>query len=208
MVKLRKQEQGRSMVEMLGVLAIIGVLSVAGIAGYSMAMRNHRANEIANAASMLYIMGIAQNQGNGDGNLGYTSATGLNLPNGVSMEYQGNGDKSVHITLSTPEDCTIVADKLGGTCSGSSLTFNPEGATGGTPQQEDPCSKCHSAYQSENNVCSGTTCTGCLVPADILDGYTGDPCVSPSNCNHPCDKYCFDNGYEESEYYQMCLSRL
>ncbi len=32
------EESGRSMVEMLGVLAIIGVLSVGGIAGYSMAM--------------------------------------------------------------------------------------------------------------------------------------------------------------------------
>ena len=36
---LEKNEQtGRSMVEMLGVLAIIGVLSVGGIAGYSKAM--------------------------------------------------------------------------------------------------------------------------------------------------------------------------
>ena len=40
-----KNESGRSMVEMLGVLAIIGVLSVGGIAGYKMAMRKHRANE-------------------------------------------------------------------------------------------------------------------------------------------------------------------
>ena len=31
-------EHGRSMIEMLGVLAIIGVLSVGGIAGYSKAM--------------------------------------------------------------------------------------------------------------------------------------------------------------------------
>ena len=31
-------EKGRSMIEMLGVLAIIGVLSVGGIAGYSKAM--------------------------------------------------------------------------------------------------------------------------------------------------------------------------
>ena len=124
MVKLRKQEQGRSMVEMLGVLAIIGVLSVAGIAGYSMAMRNHRANEIANAASMLYIMGIAQNQGNGDTDLGYTSATGTNLPAGTSaMAYVGN-TKSVTITMKNADDCTIVADKLGGTCNGASLTVN------------------------------------------------------------------------------------
>ena len=37
-------QSGRSMVEMLGVLAIIGVLSVGGIAGYSRAMRQHKVN--------------------------------------------------------------------------------------------------------------------------------------------------------------------
>ena len=38
MKNIHSQETGRSMVEMLGVLAIIGVLSVGGIAGYSQAM--------------------------------------------------------------------------------------------------------------------------------------------------------------------------
>ena len=38
MKNFHSQESGRSMVEMLGVLAIIGVLSVGGIAGYSQAM--------------------------------------------------------------------------------------------------------------------------------------------------------------------------
>ena len=42
----KKNESGRSMVEMLGVLAIIGVLSIGGIAGYTMSMRRHRANMI------------------------------------------------------------------------------------------------------------------------------------------------------------------
>lgn len=37
-------EIGRSMVEMLGVLAIIGVLTVGGIAGYSQAMAKHKLN--------------------------------------------------------------------------------------------------------------------------------------------------------------------
>ena len=45
-MKFKKLESGRSMVEMLGVLAIIGVLSVGGIAGYSLSMRRHRANQI------------------------------------------------------------------------------------------------------------------------------------------------------------------
>ena len=40
----KKNESGRSMVEMLGVLAIIGVLSIGGIAGYTLSMRKHRAN--------------------------------------------------------------------------------------------------------------------------------------------------------------------
>jgi len=40
-----KNEAGRSMIEMLGVLAIIGVLSVGGIAGYSKAMMKYRINK-------------------------------------------------------------------------------------------------------------------------------------------------------------------
>ena len=40
------EETGRSMVEMLGVLAIIGVLSAGAIGGYSYAMNKHRTNEL------------------------------------------------------------------------------------------------------------------------------------------------------------------
>ncbi len=41
-----QNQQGRSMVEMLGVLAIIGVLSIGGIAGYRWAMDKHMANQV------------------------------------------------------------------------------------------------------------------------------------------------------------------
>ena len=46
-------ELGRSMVEMLGVLAIIGVLSVGGIAGYSKAMRKHKLNKFSDGFNQL-----------------------------------------------------------------------------------------------------------------------------------------------------------
>ena len=46
-----KGQTGRSMIEMLGVLAIIGVLSVGGIAGYSKAMERYRVNETINQIS-------------------------------------------------------------------------------------------------------------------------------------------------------------
>ena len=44
---------GRSMVEMLGVLAIIGILSVGAIAGYSKAMMKYKLNKHAEAVNML-----------------------------------------------------------------------------------------------------------------------------------------------------------
>lgn len=46
-------ESGRSMVEMLGVLAIIGVLSVGGIAGYSKAMSKYKVNKTIDQVTML-----------------------------------------------------------------------------------------------------------------------------------------------------------
>ena len=43
-------QNGRTMVEMLGVLAIVGILSIGGIAGYTLAMNKYRANVILNEA--------------------------------------------------------------------------------------------------------------------------------------------------------------
>lgn len=52
---MKDNESGRSMMEMLGVIAIIGVLTVGGIAGYSKAMEKYKINKTANQIS--YIVG-------------------------------------------------------------------------------------------------------------------------------------------------------
>ena len=52
-VASRFAQIGRSMIEMLGVLAIIGVLSVGGIAGYSKAMMKYRVNKTIDQISMI-----------------------------------------------------------------------------------------------------------------------------------------------------------
>ena len=52
---MKFNELGRSMVEMLGVLAIIGVLSVGAIAGYSKAMMKYKLNKQAESMNMLFI---------------------------------------------------------------------------------------------------------------------------------------------------------
>ena len=48
MMKNYQNQTGRSMIEMLGVLAIIGVLSVGGIVGYSKAMQKQKLNTTRN----------------------------------------------------------------------------------------------------------------------------------------------------------------
>ncbi len=58
--KKEPPESGRSMVEMLGVLAIIGVLSIGGIAGYTMAMNRYRANEIIDTASKVSVIAMSK----------------------------------------------------------------------------------------------------------------------------------------------------
>ncbi|MBQ6854381.1 MAG: hypothetical protein IJO11_02935, partial [Alphaproteobacteria bacterium] len=52
MHKIKVQEIGRSMVEMLGVLAIIGILSIVGVAGYQYAMDKHVANDVLHEANL------------------------------------------------------------------------------------------------------------------------------------------------------------
>ena len=50
---MKTNQLGRSMIEMLGVLAVIGVLSVGGIAGYSKAMTKYRVNKTADQIAQL-----------------------------------------------------------------------------------------------------------------------------------------------------------
>ena len=60
---MKDLQNGRSMIEMLGVLAIIGVLSIGGLAGYTMAMNRHRANQVLDYVSRCVV--VAQTSGDG-----------------------------------------------------------------------------------------------------------------------------------------------
>ena len=60
---MKQNQFGRSMIEMLGVLAIVGVLSVGGIAGYSKAMEKFKINKIIEEYSML-ITGLIEYKDN------------------------------------------------------------------------------------------------------------------------------------------------
>ena len=105
-----KSQSGRSMVEMLGVLAIIGVLSIGGIAGYTMAMNRYKANEILAAAAQVAVIGQTANMGDGadqtaanalgrtpDGvdAITYTASTGAILLDGVDTAGIGSAINSI-----------------------------------------------------------------------------------------------------------------
>ena len=121
-------ETGRSMVEMLGVLAIVGVLSAGGVYGYGVAMKKHKANELLHQASMLATTISAQIQSKGElpqsiedfGNGKYGTFTEPTKVNDEQFEMKITGmDEAV---------CEQVAKMSGGmvrqaVCNGTTLTL-------------------------------------------------------------------------------------
>ena len=53
-------ESGRSLTEMLGVLAIMGILTIGGIVGFNYAMNKQRANATVNYVNQLAVLGTGQ----------------------------------------------------------------------------------------------------------------------------------------------------
>ena len=101
-------ESGRSMVEMLGVLAIIGVLSIGGIAGYTLAMNRYRANEALQVASIVAIEAIARQE-----TVTVSTANNdlqLTLPTGVT---QVSSDKDGNVSLAIDTNYASVAKLIG-----------------------------------------------------------------------------------------------
>lgn len=89
-MKIKSFETGRSMVEMLGVLAIIGVLSIGGIMGYSYGMDKYRANETINdiMLKMVDIVSTVNQSGipdstswSGENPIGYPVSFVRDIPN-------------------------------------------------------------------------------------------------------------------------------
>lgn len=97
-----KSQTGRSMVEMLGVLAIIGVLSVGGIVGYRSAMDRHIANEIQNDMQIAWIEFMNRFHTGWDPSKDFDSISG-----DVALEYTGatnSNNEPLLFYLNIPQD--------------------------------------------------------------------------------------------------------
>ena len=130
---MKNNETGRSMVEMLGVLAIIGVLSVAGIAGYSMAMKKIKINDIISAASQCAVLARTYQGGSTTINTSGCIGLGIEGVSGATLTASHIADNStVTITITpangsglAPED---ISSAIGGTVSGTDVVkeYNDE----------------------------------------------------------------------------------
>jgi len=124
MMKMRSEQTGRSMVEMLGVLAIIGVLSVGGIAGYSKAMAKYKLTKAMDQVSttVTNIRTLYSGQPNYDG-LNTTTAirmgaVGAEMLNGKSTTsataaYNAFNGAVTITTDSTKQNFTVKFEGLG-----------------------------------------------------------------------------------------------
>lgn len=115
---MTKLESGRSMVEMLGVLAIIGVLSIGGIAGYTMAMNRNTANNITDAAAKLSVIAYARGQSGVNGTMDFNDAAMGNLPTGVTS-MNANTQTGVVTAAITEDDVFDIINQSGALETGS-----------------------------------------------------------------------------------------
>jgi len=218
MQNLRKtNETGRSMVEMLGVLAIMGVLSVGGVYGYGVAMKKHKANELLHRASMLASTVSAQIM---TGKNPTTLDSFANSDLGTfTLETYTDGDNTFKLKISNIDDnvCEQMKSSMGGmvrdiVCDENAktalMTFNKDLSTTDLPKTEsvidknitnpEDCQKAGKTWcveaSSGSGQCSNSTdcCRGVTAPAckqcqTIEDMYVIGNSLQNSNCDSDGD---------------------
>ncbi|MGN0919514.1 MAG: type II secretion system protein [Alphaproteobacteria bacterium] len=194
-------ESGRSMVEMLGVLAIMGVLSVGGVAMYTTAMNKHRANEILNEASKRATIVAGQLLSNPEAKTMSLAQFGNNTVAGATFGEEATiSDNNITLTLSDVDEaiCSQMKAALGDStimavddiC--GQITFNADmsrgvDANGGNGDNNAPCTETPTGCQVCMNgelVDSDDKCPTDSVCVDGVcsDPLTGNGCAKNSDC--------------------------
>ncbi len=198
-----KSQNGRSMVEMLGVLSIIGVLSVGGISAYSVAMKKHRANELLQQAKLMATTISAQAMTNG-GTLPTTIAAFNSSYGNFSKEISSAfDDKGFALTISDVD--RVVCEQLDSLKGGmvreiecidpddndkvtAVLSFYKNLATSEAEGEKSPTG----ASSSDNSIDSGVCANGNPY-LSFMEGFGDDPCITPaSGVSCSSDEDCTD----------------
>ncbi len=194
---LAMTESGRSMVEMLGVLAVMGILSVAGIAGYNAAMNQHRANELINEASKratIVAMQIAS--GRETASLaefrGHSVFAGGSFDDNVEIKLENNRFK-IAVNNLLPEVCRQVKNTVGinttirkVVCSTKQIGtgifwFNSD--LNSKDPQGDLCDAINNIYCDYGQICttSGQVAGTCVNKEEDWECLTNEDCSDKPN---------------------------
>ncbi len=167
-------ETGRSMVEMLGVLAVIGVLSVGGIAGYTTAMNRYRTNETINELNIIaHIISQARIRGGQPilSELGY-GAAGEEFSNkfGYQMEYT-TGASQFAIDIQVPNAICRAFFSIGYKQPFGIVTTTE--VDGGIAGDTDPCGTDDMVPITLYYTNDLSPCSGCEIDDDIKSTTDG-----------------------------------
>lgn len=162
---MMESETGRSMVEMLGVLAVIGVLSIGGITAFKIGMAKHTANEIMHTVS------IANNDMQAEREPHFLEVTGATF--GTTGEYKGL-PAFVTADIEDEDVCQYVKEL-------AETNFIVEGGCTEETINEGKnyCSALENPYYAKN-CCANVD----LYECQRCDSKTGQ--VLDSNNGHPC----------------------
>ena len=206
-------QTGRSMVEMLGVLAIIGVLTIGGLMGYRYAMNKHKANTILNDVSLAMADLTVLDP---DGGAITRRAVAFRPDSGLAMEFErtADGNNIVYVSGVAKAVCQILIQiqptdayehiydgdlNALTTCSDTQAM-----AFGSKETAEGPdTSECQNDSDcGANQVCQDGRCVDKPAPSDpcenvecfndgtcndgscdCVNGYTGTSCEIEPQCN-------------------------
>ena len=199
----KRSQKGRSMVEMLGVLAIVGVLSVGGVYGYGVAMKKHKANELLHQASMLATTISAQAMTN-DGKLPETITTFGNGSYGTFLNTVGETTDKTGFTITISEMdsavCTQMEKMAGGMVQGAScnettltLSYYKNLATTEAEGKNSPTGANGAASECDPACETGQECVGGACVTVTPNSSNG--CSKNSDCNTWCENNSYDKCY-------------
>ena len=206
-------QAGRSMIEMLGVLAIIGVLTIGGLMGYRYAMNKHKANLILNDVSLAMADLTVQDP---DGGAIARQAVAFNPDSGLAVESERteDGNNIVYVNGVAKAVCQILiqiqpTDAYENIYDGdlnalTSCNDNQTMAFGSKDSGEPPVTpECQNDSNcAADEICQNGHCVVKPIPTDpcenvecfnggkcdggscdCVNGYTGTNCEIEPDCN-------------------------
>ena len=232
-MRFKFAESGRSMVEIIGVLAIIGVLSIGGIMGYSYGMDKYKANETTQDINLRmldlihqieqypnYYPNISNEWGTHgkiypmdvvyDDTLNEYALEVLDVPKTVCEMLFDNLIDSYAIEVDTEEHETNNQEDICGET--NTMAFYLDGLQNNEEIcNPDDCPVCHTCDKS-NRICvpvaDNTSCTIDDENGVCLSGI----CKTPCGANGPCPvgyfcqagKHCGGTNYSCENIYSIC----